>query len=143
LLPAGCLREPIRACRRADLLIVTRKFERPPIEANDSHEHQIFYAQTRLLGFRKWGESAEVSLLSEIGPGPFLSFCAVGNPKGFADDLKQWHVPIAGSCEFRDHHKYTAADLVKLEDAALAVGAIGLITTEKDEQNLRGTIRKI
>ena len=29
LLPAGVLREPIAACRRANILIVTRKAERP------------------------------------------------------------------------------------------------------------------
>src|SRR5216683_274429 len=34
LLPAGTLREPIAAVRRADILIVTRKFERPPVEAD-------------------------------------------------------------------------------------------------------------
>jgi tetraacyldisaccharide 4'-kinase len=147
LLPAGTLREPISACSRADLLIVTRKFERPPIEAHDSYEPQIFYAQTRLLGFREWKEDAEedsaASYLSEIGPGPFFSFCGIGNPKGFADDLKRWHVPVVGSREFRDHHKYSAADLAALENAALAAGAAGLITTEKDEQNLRGTFAKL
>lgn len=136
LLPAGILREPISACARADLLVVTRKFERPPIEAHDSHEHQIFYAQTRLLGFRKSKDAAEISYLSEIGPGPFFSFCGIGNPKGFSDDLKRWHVPVAGCREFRDHHKYSAADIAEIEKAAMAAGAVGLITTEKDEQNL-------
>src|SRR5215475_1493301 len=92
LLPAGSLREPVSACSRADLLVVTRKFERPPIEADDSREHQIFYSQTRLLGFRKWqkgvNERAEAWHLAEIGTGPFFSFCGIGNAKGFADDLK-------------------------------------------------------
>ena len=147
LLPAGTLREPISSCSRADLLIVTREFERPPIEAKDSHEHQIFYSQTRLLGFRKWKdgarERADVAYLSEIGPGPFFSFCGIGNPKGFADDLKRWHVPIVGGREFRDHHKYSAADLALLENSASAQGAVGLITTEKDEQNLGGTPSKL
>jgi tetraacyldisaccharide 4'-kinase len=147
LLPAGALREPISACSRADLLIVTRKFERPPIEANDSPEHQIFYSQTRLLGFRKWkdgtSEGAEVADLDEIGPSPFFSFCGIGNPKGFADDLKRWHVPVVGNREFRDHHKYSAADVAGLESAAAAAGAAGLITTEKDEQNLRGAVAKL
>src|SRR5262245_4532202 len=147
LLPAGSLREPIGACSRADFLIVTRKFERPPIEANDSHEHQIFYSQTRLLGFRKLregiDEGADVAYLSEIGAGPFFSFCGIGNPRGFADDLKRWHVPIVGCREFRDHHRYSAAEVAALERAALAAGAVGLITTEKDEQNLRGTVAKL
>src|SRR5229473_1254847 len=48
LLPAGILREPIAACRRANILVVTRKTERPDIEACDSQKFSIFYAQTRL-----------------------------------------------------------------------------------------------
>jgi len=147
LLPAGSLREPVSACSRADLFVVTRKFERPPIEADDSREHQIFYSQTRLLGFRKWqkgvNERAEAWHLAEIGSGPFFSFCGIGNAKGFADDLKRWHVPIVGSREFRDHHKYSVADLASLENAALARGAVGLVTTEKDEQNLRGALNQL
>lgn len=136
LLPAGTLREPISACSRAELLVVTRKFERPPVQADDTHEHQIFYAQTRLLGFRKRNERGEVSYLSEIGPGPFFSFCGIGNPQAFADDLKRWHVPVVGSRVFRDHHKYSATELEAIETAAVHAGAVGLIATEKDEQNL-------
>ena len=138
LLPAGNLREPIRACRRADLLVVTRKFERPPIEANDAHEHQLFYAQTRLLGFHKLGEEGTPRFLSEIGTGPYFAFCGIGNPQGFFDDLKRWHVMAAGTREFRDHHHYTQSDANELQVLAKNVGATALVTTEKDEQNLRG-----
>lgn len=42
LLPSGILREPIAACARADILVVTRKTERPQIEASDSHNCSIF-----------------------------------------------------------------------------------------------------
>jgi tetraacyldisaccharide 4'-kinase len=143
LLPAGMLREPVRACSRADLLVVTRRFENPPIKACESHEHPVFYAQTRLLGFRRWNQAVESAYLTEIGPGPFFCFCGIGNPQGFADDLKRWQVPVAGHREFRDHHKYSSADLDAIERAAAAVSATGLITTEKDEQNLRGARSKL
>lgn len=136
LLPAGSLREPIGACRRSDLLVVTRKFERPPIEANDSHEHQLFYAQTRLLGFRQLNECATPSYLSEIGPGPFFAFCGIGNPQAFFDDLKRWHVPVLGHREYRDHHRYSSRDGDSLVEVAKKAGATALVTTEKDEQNL-------
>lgn len=138
LLPAGRLREPISACRRSDLLVVTRKFERPPIDAHDSHEHRLFYAQTRLLGLRKLGESGEPAYRSEIGPGPFFAFCGIGSPDGFRKDLERWQLPVAGRCEFRDHHHYNGSDVARLEVAARRAGAQALITTEKDEENLRG-----
>jgi tetraacyldisaccharide 4'-kinase len=137
LLPAGSLREPLRACRRADLLVVTRKSEHPDIERNDSHEHHIFYAQTRLLGFRKLGGEGVPSLWSETAPGPFLAFCGIGNPQAFFADLKRWSVPLGGTKEFRDHHRYSDSDAKQLESLAKKSGTAALVTTEKDEQNLR------
>jgi tetraacyldisaccharide 4'-kinase len=136
LLPSGVLREPISACRRADILVVTRKTERPDIEAGDAHKYSIFYVQTRLLGFRRYGGQADVQYLSEIGHGPFFAFCGIGNPQAFFDDLSRWHVPVAGESIFRDHHRYTAADLGRLEKAAQRAGAIAFVTTEKDAKNL-------
>lgn len=136
LLPSGALREPISACRRADILVVTRKFERPDIEAGDAHCYSIFYAETRLLGFRRYGSHAEIQDLSEIGHGPFFAFCGIGNPQAFFNDLSRWHVPVAGESIFRDHHRYTPADLTRLEKAARTAGAIAFVTTEKDAENL-------
>jgi tetraacyldisaccharide 4'-kinase len=136
LLPSGMLREPISACRRANILVVTRKTERPDIEAGDAHKFSIFYAQTRLLGFRRHGSRSDLLYVSEIGHGPFFAFCGIGNPQAFFDDLSHWHVPVAGESTFRDHHRYTKDDLVRLEKAAQRAGAIAFVTTEKDAENV-------
>jgi len=139
LLPAGSLREPLAACRRADILVVSRKFERPAIEAGDAHTFSIFYAQTRLLGFRRFGSDPDQKYLSEIGSGPFLAFCGIGNPGAFFDDLSRWHVPIAEKKSFSDHHKYSSRELEQLQLRSEACGAVGLVTTEKDAENLLST----
>jgi tetraacyldisaccharide 4'-kinase len=139
LLPAGALREPIAACQRAGVLVVTRKAERPEIEANDSHKFSIFYAHTRLLGFRLLNGDGGPRFLSEIGPGPFFAFCGIGNPQAFFDDLSHWHVPIAGKRSFRDHHSYSIEDLHNLKREALRAGAIAFVTTEKDACNIPST----
>jgi tetraacyldisaccharide 4'-kinase len=143
LLPAGRLREPVRAGSRADLLVVTRKSEPSTTEAHDSREYQMFYAQTKLLGFHKSSADRGTPYVSDIGPGPFFAFCGIGNSQAFLDDLKRWHVPAAASREFRDHHKYSQADLDAIESAATALGAKALVTTEKDEQNLRGSFHRL
>jgi tetraacyldisaccharide 4'-kinase len=136
LLPSGVLREPISACRRADILVVTRKTEGPDIEPGDAHQYSIFYAQTRLLGFRRFGDHGDIQPMSGISHGPFFAFCGIGNPQAFFDDLSRWEVPVAGESVFRDHHRYTTADLQRLEKAAQRAGAIGFVTTEKDAENL-------
>jgi len=138
LLPSGVLREPISACRRADILVVTRKTERPDIQAGDAHKYSIFYAQTRLLGFRRFASRADIQYLSDIGHGPFFAFCGIGNPQAFFDDLSRWNVPVAGESIFRDHHRYTPADLLRLVKASQRAGAIAFVTTEKDAENLKG-----
>ena len=137
LLPSGMLREPISACRRANILIVTRKTERPDVEACDSHKFSLFYAQTRLHGFRLIGNEDIPNYLSELGPGPYFAFCGIGNPEAFWNDLGRWHVPLAGCKKYRDHHRYTNSDVRGLEEAAVQAGAKAFITTEKDEQNLK------
>jgi tetraacyldisaccharide 4'-kinase len=136
LLPAGSLREPIAACRRADILVVSRKVEKPFIEARDAHTFAIFYAQTRLLGFRRFGSELREKYLREIGSGPFLAFCGIGNPSGFFEDLSRWRVPVAEKRPFPDHHKYSPRELGQLQSRAEACGAAGLVTTEKDAENL-------
>jgi len=136
LLPAGMLREPITACNRADIFVVTRKKERPEIEAKDSHAHAIFYAQTRLLGLRPVGMKGRERYVSEIEEQPLFAFCGIGNSEAFFADLQRWHVQVAGTMAFRDHHRYRAADLDRLQRAAEECGARGFVTTEKDEQNL-------
>ncbi len=129
-------REPIAACERADILVVTRKFERPTIEAADAHKFSIFYAQTRLLGFRRFGSEPTERYLSEIGPGPFLAFCGIGNPDAFFTDLVRWHVPVAEKKVFADHYRYSRRELLHLQSSAKICGAAGLVTTEKDAENL-------
>jgi len=137
LLPAGALREPISACSRADLIVVTRKFERPELRARDSREHLIFYAETRLLGFRRLRSEQTPCSVNELGPGPLFGFCGIGNPAGFFGDLQRWQVPLAGKLSFRDHHRYSPEDAKNIETCAHQARAQALVTTEKDEQNLR------
>ena len=136
LLPAGLLREPIAACRRADILVVSRKFERPPVEASDAHAFSIFYSQTRLLGFRRLESEDEPRYLSETGQGPFFAFCGIGNAEAFFADLARWHVPVVQKKAFADHHKYSARDVQQLQRAAETSKAAAFVTTEKDVANL-------
>jgi tetraacyldisaccharide 4'-kinase len=136
LLPAGRLREPISASRRADILVVTRKAKAPQVIADDLRGAPIFYAETRILGFQHLGEGKKLQSAGELGPGPFFAFSGIGNPQAFLEDLVHWQVPVAGKKSFRDHHRYSTSDLTALKEEALRAGAIALITTEKDAFNI-------
>jgi tetraacyldisaccharide 4'-kinase len=143
LLPSGVLREPISAGERADIVVVTRKQSGPETSAKKIGAPLVFGAKTRLLGFRKLGQAQTPSYISDLGEGPFLAFCGIGNPEAFFTDLERWRLPLAGKSVFRDHHRYSAGEGRRLEEAAERAGAQALITAEKDEQNLSGvTFRK-
>ncbi len=86
LLPAGSLREPYSACSRADALVISRTVEaqspeRPPADA-------VFHAATRLLGFRKLGQSGALVGAADLSEKSLYAFCGIGNPQGFFRDLK-------------------------------------------------------
>jgi tetraacyldisaccharide 4'-kinase len=140
LLPAGRLREPLSEMGRADLLVFTRTETSPG--AKDAiaklNDYPVFSAATKLLGFRRLGLDNSLVPAEQLGVGPFFSFCGIGNPQSFFEDLKNWGLSNADTRIFPDHHRYSAADTVEIQTAARSVGAHALLTTEKDAQNLTG-----
>jgi tetraacyldisaccharide 4'-kinase len=141
LLPAGRLRERLPAMNRADALIFTRTQNLPGTEEaiEKLEEYPVFSAATRLVGFRRLRESVPVFKAEEMAEGPYYAFCGIGNARAFFQNLQSWGMTIEEKAEFADHHKYDERDARELVAAAKQAGARGLLTTEKDEQNLRGT----
>ena len=139
LLPAGRLREPRSALNRADLIVITRSSHAPAIESVVRHYSSapIFYARTKL-------DSVHSRLhpqltLAEARGKAFFAFCGIGNPGAFTADLREWGFQIVGHKFFRDHHRYSPADMAEIEKEARKAGATGLICTEKDSFNLPET----
>ncbi|MGA2808308.1 MAG: tetraacyldisaccharide 4'-kinase [Terracidiphilus sp.] len=119
LLPAGNLREPLRAIHRAGVIAI------PADEAE---------LETEL---RTWGWKGPVwrlrrSMEVPAVDGPVAAFCGIAHPGQFFDGLEAAGLRLAARIAFPDHHRYSAADLDRLTAAARAAGATVLITTEKD-----------
>ncbi|HEV2422138.1 MAG TPA: tetraacyldisaccharide 4'-kinase [Candidatus Acidoferrales bacterium] len=137
ILPSGRLREPVSALQRADILVIHRAEERvPAIEAVIRRYSQapIYFSQAKLLGLEEYrgGDAATPPAAGTR----FFAFCGIGNPPAFFADLKKWAIALAGSDTFSDHHRYTNADMARLEQAARAAGADALVCTEKDTYDL-------
>jgi tetraacyldisaccharide 4'-kinase len=140
LLPAGPLREPLAAMKRANVLVFTRTETAAGATGAIAklREYPVFAASTQLLGFRCWGGDVAVLPKEQIGDGPFLAFCGIGNPDAFFKDLENWNLKVASKKVFPDHHRYTPSDLDRLQNSARQSGAVAFLTTEKDAQNLSG-----
>jgi len=125
LLPAGNLREPVRAIRRAGIVA---------IPADD----------VQLEGdLRAWGWHGPVWRLHRrmevpAADGTVAAFCGIARPKQFFDGLEAGGLQLVVRKAFPDHYGYSAKDLDSLMAVAHAAGAAALITTEKDLVRLGG-----
>lgn len=123
LLPAGNLREPLRAAKRASIIA---------IPADDPAFG---------VGLRAWGWQGPLWRLHRrmqvpSVSGPVFAFCGIARPEQFFAGLESAGLRFAGRSSFHDHRTYTAGDIQRLLAAAKTSGATALITTEKDAVRL-------
>jgi len=142
LLPAGRLREPVKAVSRADVIVLTRagfdNLWRLKAEiAKLAPDIPIFEARARISGIREL-EIPAVSGSASIAHKKGYAFCGIGNPQIFFDQLRRENYELAGEKPYRDHHRYTAADIKKLDASAERAGASYFLTTAKDAVKLAG-----
>jgi tetraacyldisaccharide 4'-kinase len=140
LLPAGRLREPFTALRRAHWVILTRT------ELGDASVLQgqvqsvnpnarIFRASTRFAGLvdaRSGLPEPHWGLLQK----KVWAFSGIGNPAAFFADLRSWGFWVIKESIFPDHHVYDSTELMIISLFSRKVGAKALLTTEKDVMNL-------
>ena len=136
LLPAGRLREPLSALRRASIVVIHRTEKAPALETKVRRYSAapIYFSQTKLVGIEAFGETEVTAAPAQRQK--FFAFCGIGNPPAFIADLKRWDISVVGQRFFRDHHRYTAGDLARLAQDATAAGAEALLCTEKDTYDL-------
>ena len=141
VLPAGLLREPLSALRRADVVVITKSAQ-PPLQALETilRRHTpspVFYAATHLENVFRLPRLDVCLAEQDWRKARFFAFCGIGNPAAFLEDLSRWEFQVAGKRSFADHHVFTAAEAAELEQAAIACNADALLCTEKDVWNLR------
>lgn len=143
VLPAGRMREPRTALARADIVVITRSHYAPAVEAAVQRDSDapIFYARAEpdavAAPFHPHLTERDARARR------LFAFCGIGNPSAFVADLRDWGFQIAGYRFFPDHHRYLAGDIHAIEREAKAVGAEGVICTEKDSFNYRGVWRSM
>lgn len=122
MLPAGPLRQPKRAARRADAIVVIsgakkpRKFKLP-------RGVPVFYATNRTISPYDEGT-------------PVVAFAGIGYPDKFFAAMPN----VVATRAFPDHYQYTKRDIQALLDLAREKNA-RLVTTEKDWVRLPESVR--
>ncbi|HEX6738923.1 MAG TPA: tetraacyldisaccharide 4'-kinase [Vicinamibacteria bacterium] len=121
-LPAGRLREFPRAAARADLVLLAADGALPAaLGAGGLHRWR-----RRVVGFTDVEGAAR--------PAPRQPFLVAGiaRPERFAADVATRVARLAGQAWFRDHHRFTAAEVEACTRRAADAGADALVITAKD-----------
>ncbi len=120
LIPAGDLREPVLALRRADVLAVS---------VDDGFA--LDWIGRKLPGHEVWIYSRTMQWPREM-PRKVLAFCGIARPKQFFVGLRDSGLEIVAERVFRDHHAFTEDDIAQLAVALRGSGAEAFVTTAKD-----------
>ncbi len=139
LLPLGRLREPLRAMKRADIIVIKSAGQGDGGVEEVIRRHNsrapILRGEYRAAGLvNPGGEEMPLHVLRDRR---VLAFSGIGNPGGFVETLVRAGASIAGLIPFRDHHRYTEADLERIAAKAAETAAELIVTTEKDMVKLR------
>ncbi len=140
-LPAGPWREPLRAARRADIVVVTRKRASASqacemadrltsLGVPDTH---IALAHLELGDLTELGSERVVDRSSLRGA-RVLAVCAIADPASFAHQLTALGAQVQMAVQ-RDHHVYTEAEAAGLLSTARDVDYV--VVTHKDAVKLR------
>lgn len=125
LLPAGNLREPVEALRRASVAAIPA--EDPDLER-----------ELREAGWKKPVWRIRRRMMVPVVAGPVLAFCGIGRPGQFFAGLQRAGIPLAARIGFPDHHRYSQREIDRLGVIAKHDGATEFLTTEKDAVRLQG-----
>jgi tetraacyldisaccharide 4'-kinase len=131
LLPAGNLREPLRALCRASVIL---------LRDNEADLLKPFVA--RRTQAPVWIIHRGLRLPADVPTQP-LAFCGIARPAGFFAMLRDSGCFPVGAHAFPDHHPYTHEDIQQLLAASEHAGANGFVTTTKDAVKLTPTFRDL
>jgi len=121
LLPAGRLREPLCALRRADAVVLT-----------SAASPEAFPVEGKMVWRVRRG------IVAKDVPARPLVFCGIARPQNFVLQLRAAGIDPVAEAFFRDHHAYGEEDIRDLLQLYRRSEAGGFVTTEKDAVNLGG-----
>ncbi len=139
LLPAGNMRENFSAVKRADAIVINRKFtektKTPVILEKYIDDKEIYTAYYKAIGFVDMTRNTEYGL-EEFEGQKSLVVAGIANPYSFLNILKQTKVNTDNKLIFEDHKDYTLKEVQRIRKEFYATNAYSVVTTQKDAVKL-------
>jgi tetraacyldisaccharide 4'-kinase len=137
LLPRGPLREPPSALRRADVVVLA------DVDAESARSVAAIVRPFLREGAAILSWRGEPGLVSLVGPPPeagepIALLAGIAHPERLRGTIARLELSIADERFFRDHHRFTSADLRGLVPSEKGSGETRcVVTTEKDWPRLQ------
>ncbi len=137
-LPRGPLREPLEALKRAHVIIITKADESLGLLATMQEWLQARNpAAAVVTAVHEPGGVLETATGRTLPPAHLAGkrvglISSIGDPEGFEATARRLHAAVAWHEAYPDHHRYRAADGVRLAAQAGRAPVEALLTTEKD-----------
>jgi tetraacyldisaccharide 4'-kinase len=135
ILPAGPMREPLGALKRADAIIIISSSPGTPTAIRPAEMERLNRARTLHARVRPhslvtsahggWHESPPMLAGRRV-----LAVSGLADPASFHAMVREIDADLVGVLEYPDHHSYSSGDWHTIAAAARDVDAV--VTTEKD-----------
>lgn len=139
LLPTGVMREPFHSIRRADAVIINRKFSDKmeiPGRLNKYFDgKEIYTAYYKAIEFVDIKKRTNYQI-AEFEGQKSLVVSGVANPYSFINALNQTNVDTKNRIIFRDHKNYTIKEVQRIRKEFYETNSHSVVTTEKDAVKL-------
>jgi tetraacyldisaccharide 4'-kinase len=138
LLPAGLLREPVAALKRADAAVITRCDQAAESELTQLEDKlqqinpEMIIARSIHVPVYMKSVDGKKNSLEELKDKKIFVFCGIGNPDAFFNTVEGLGTEIIGSKIFDDHYHYTDDCLAGIYTQAKRLNADLILTTQKD-----------
>jgi tetraacyldisaccharide 4'-kinase len=137
LLPAGTLREPLKALKRSDVVVLTgmeatemESSQRSLVERYAGHA-PVFEGYRRAKNLIK-ADTGDTRPLDHLCGKKICAFAGIAEPEYFKTMITLLSGRAAAFIPFPDHHVYTTEDIEKITNTSQKCSAQLILTTEKD-----------
>jgi len=139
LLPLGDLREGFNALKRAEVIVLNRKFLEKQETKSEMKNHfegkKVFTSYYMAISFVDAMRKIEYGIDDFKGQ-ESLVVSGIANPQSFLNVLNKVHVNTQNKLIFRDHKNYTLKEVQQIRKQFYTTNSHSVVTTEKDAVKL-------
>ncbi len=140
MLPMGLMREPFAECKRADIILINKKFSphrEIPSKINKHFDNKpVFYVGYKANSFVDIKNHTHYKVDEFIGQ-KSLVVCGIAKPHSFLSVLENSKIDISNKLLFTDHKDYDSKEISLIRKKFYDTNSYSVITTQKDAVKLK------